>query len=213
MVVNSSKGMYFVQKDVRNAFNQEAFESKYIEECFDRYQYIVGDISSSILRLKGFTDDKNSDNYIGKVEEYLETSCALGCPYFILRRIHTNQEFEAYSKRETETASTISVASMNKIAFNKDELVLESSVKNNPRIVLDINRINEMPKGYKTKDIEQFINEDNIQMQNNKKQNYKEQKEEVIENATTYVSSSSDFDPSKKKAFNHNRNRNKNRKQ
>ena len=213
MVVNSSKGMYFVQKDVRNAFNQEAFESKYIEECFDRYQYIVGDISSSILRLKGFTDDKNSDNYIGKVDEYLETSCALGCPYFILRRIHTNQEFEAYSKRETETASTISVASMNKIAFNKDELVLESSVKNNPRIVLDINRINEMPKGYKSKDIEQFINEDNIQMQNNKKQNYKEQKEEVIENATTYVSSSSDFDPSKKKAFNHNRNRNKNRKQ
>ncbi len=213
MVVNSSKGMYFVQKDVRNAFNQEAFESKYIEECFDRYQYIVGDISSSILRLKGFTDDKNSDNYIGKVEEYLETSCALGCPYFILRRIHTNQEFEAYSKRETETASTISVASMNKIAFNKDELVLESSVKNHPRIVLDINRINEMPKGYKSKDIEQFINEDNIQMQNNKKQNYKEQKEEVIENATTYVSSSSDFDPSKKKAFNHNnRNRNKNRK-
>ena len=213
MVVNSSKGMYFVQKDVRNAFNQEAFESKYIEECFDRYQYIVGDISSSILRLKGFTDDKNSDNYIGKVEEYLETSCALGCPYFILRRIHTNQEFEAYSKRETETASTISVASMNKIAFNKDELVLESSVKNHPRIVLDINRINEMPKGYKSKDIEQFINEDNIQMQNNKKQNYKEQKEEVIENATTYVSSSSDFDPSKKKAFNYNnRNRNKNRK-
>lgn len=213
MVVNSSKGMYFVQRDVRNAFNQEAFESKYIEECFDRYQYIVGDISSSILRLKGFTDDKNSDNYIGKVEEYLETSCALGCPYFILRRIHTNQEFEAYSKRETETASTISVASMNKIAFNKDELVLESSVKNHPRIVLDINRINEMPKGYKSKDIEQFINEDNIQMQNNKKQNYKEQKEEVIENATTYVSSSSDFDPSKKKAFNHNnRNRNKNRK-
>lgn len=213
MVVNSSKGLYFVQKDVRNAFDQEAFESKYIEECFDRYQYIVGDISSSILRLKGFTDDKNSDNYIGKVEEYLETSCALGCPYFILRRIHTNQEFEAYSKRETETASTISVASMNKIAFNKDELVLESSVKNHPRIVLDINRINEMPKGYKSKDIEQFINEDNIQMQNNKKQNYKEQKEEVIENATTYVSSSSDFDPSKKKAFNHNnRNRNKNRK-
>ena len=213
MVVNSSKGMYFVQKDVRNAFNQEAFESKYIEECFDRYQYIVGDISSSILRLKGFTDDKNSDNYIGKVEEYLETSCALGCPYFILRRIHTNQEFEAYSKRETETASTISVASMNKVAFNKDELVLETSVKNNPRIVLDINRINEMPKGYKTKDIEQFINEDNIQMQNNKKQNYKEQKDEIIENATTYVSSSSDFDPSKKKAFNHNnRNRNKNRK-
>ncbi len=213
MVVNSSKGMYFVQKDVRNAFDQEAFESKYIEECFDRYQYIVGDISSSILRLKGFTDDKNSDNYIGKVDEYLETSCALGCPYFILRRIHTNQEFEAYSKRETETASTISVASMNKVAFNKDELVLEASVKNTPRIVLDINRINEMPKGYKNKDVEQFINEDNIQMQNNKKQNYKEQKEEVIENATTYVSSSSDFDPSKKKAFNHNnRNKNKNRK-
>ena len=130
-----------------------------------------------------------------------------------MRRIHTNQEFEAYSKRETETASTISVASMNKVAFNKDELVLEASVKNTPRIVLDINRINEMPKGYKNKDVEQFINEDNIQMQNNKKQNYKEQKEEVIENATTYVSSSSDFDPSKKKAFNHNnRNRNKNRK-
>ena len=212
MVVNSSKGMYFVQKDVRNAFNQEAFESKYIEECFDRYQYIVGDISSSILRLKGFSDDKNSDNYIGKVSEYLETSCALGCPYFILKRLHNNQEYEMYSKKETETASTITVASMDKIAFNKDELVLESSPKTKPRIVLDINRINEMPKGYKSKDIEAFINEDTAQMQNNKKQNYKEQKEEVIENATTYVSSSSDFDPSKKKAFNHNRNKNKNRK-
>ena len=54
MLIDSRKGRYKVESNYRDAFRLEAFEEKYIEECFDKYLYIVGDISSGILRLKGF---------------------------------------------------------------------------------------------------------------------------------------------------------------
>jgi len=57
MLIKSSKGLYKVEKNYREAFNLEMFQDKYIEECFDKYQYIVGDFSSNILRLKGFDDN------------------------------------------------------------------------------------------------------------------------------------------------------------
>jgi uncharacterized protein YutD len=48
MLIKCSKGMYKVEKNYRDAFKVEEFQEKYLEECFDRYPYIVGDISSNI---------------------------------------------------------------------------------------------------------------------------------------------------------------------
>ena len=36
MVIKTSKGMYQILKNYRDAFNEEAFVGKYIEECFDK---------------------------------------------------------------------------------------------------------------------------------------------------------------------------------
>ena len=87
MVIKTEKGMYKVEKNYRDAFQLEAFVDKYIEECFDKYPYIVGDISAGILRSKGFDADPKSDNYYGYIDDYLELSCAFGCPFYVLKRI------------------------------------------------------------------------------------------------------------------------------
>ena len=86
--------MYQILKNYRDAFNEEAFVGKYIEECFDKYMYIVGDISSGILRLKGFDTNPKSKNYYGFIEDYLEISCAFGCPFYIMKRIKSDKVFE-----------------------------------------------------------------------------------------------------------------------
>ena len=60
MVFKSKKGYYQLIADFKKAFDIEIFEHTYVEECFDRYPYIVGDLSDGKLRLKGFTtDDKD----------------------------------------------------------------------------------------------------------------------------------------------------------
>lgn len=87
MVVETSKGKYELVKNNRDAFNKEQFEEKYIEECFDKYPYLVGDISSGILRIKGFTGEQSGLNSFKLIPDYLYESCAFSCAYFILKRI------------------------------------------------------------------------------------------------------------------------------
>lgn len=57
MVFKSKKGYYEIITNFKNAFNLANFEEAYIEECFDKYPYVVGDLSDNILRLKGFSTD------------------------------------------------------------------------------------------------------------------------------------------------------------
>lgn len=87
MVVETIKGKYEMVKDYRNAFNKEQFEEKYIEECFDKYPYLVGDISSGLLRIKGFNETENDPNNYKRIPDYLSESCSFNCAYFILKRI------------------------------------------------------------------------------------------------------------------------------
>lgn len=74
-------------KNVKGAFNQEDFVSKYMEELFDKYDYIVGDISSGILRLKGFSGDERKSNSYKTIPDYLMEGCVYNCAYYILKRI------------------------------------------------------------------------------------------------------------------------------
>ena len=52
---------YKIIKDYRDAFDEEAFKERYTS-FFEGYDYIVGDIAYSKLRLKGFTKKGNKFN-------------------------------------------------------------------------------------------------------------------------------------------------------
>ena len=62
------------------------------ETCKDKdYDYIVGDIAYSKLRLKGFNKKNNKNfnqiNDYKNVEKYIKENCAFDCKYFILEKI------------------------------------------------------------------------------------------------------------------------------
>ncbi len=85
---------YEVIEDFRDGWNEEEFTSRY-SEILHKYDYIVGDWGYNQLRLRGFFDDQNDKaNYETKfstVPEYLLEFCNFGCPYFILKKIKTNE--------------------------------------------------------------------------------------------------------------------------
>lgn len=87
MIIKSSFGNFELIKDHREAFNLEQFESRYVDVAFDKYTYIVGDISSNILRLKGFSKTEDSENTYKKIPDYLNESCQVNCAHFILKRL------------------------------------------------------------------------------------------------------------------------------
>lgn len=86
--VNNQK--YEIIKNYKDAFDKEDFLSKCTDYFYD-YDYIVGDIAYSKLRLKGFYDEKakkvKSYNNIKNLDNYLKTNCANDCKYFVLKKI------------------------------------------------------------------------------------------------------------------------------
>lgn len=80
---------YELIKNYRDAFEKEEFISKCTDYFID-YDYIVGDIAYSKLRLKGFYKSNNKKvnkiNNYDNLEEYLKDNCAVDCRYFILKR-------------------------------------------------------------------------------------------------------------------------------
>ena len=164
MVIKTKKGMFQVQKNYRDAFNEGEFVDKYIEECMDKYAYIVGDISSGILRLKGFDTDPKSKNHFGFIEDYLEISCAFGCPYYVLKRIRSQEEFEKLEKNAVAPeVEEIKIKPLKKENFDKESLVLKTTPKEKPKILIDMNKINAIPKGELSPELKEFVNQDMIQ--------------------------------------------------
>lgn len=195
MVFKCEKGMYHLQSNYRDAFNLEKFIDKYIEECFDKYTYIVGDVSSDILRLKGFDTDPKSKNFYGNINDYLEKSCSLGCAYYVLKRIKSEGEYEhlqKQTKNKSNQPAGPNITPIVKENFDKESLVLKSSPKIRSRIVIDMARINSIPKGSLPKDVQDSIEAEN--KQSRRREFEPKQKEEPT---TSYISASPDFDPSK----------------
>ena len=87
MIIETTKGTFELIKNVKDAFIKDQFESKYIEECFNKYEYIGGDVSSDILRLKGFDGNPNSPKSYKTIPDYLYESCQYNCAYYILHRV------------------------------------------------------------------------------------------------------------------------------
>ncbi len=82
---------YKLIKDNGECFDLELVKEK-ITDYFKDYDYIVGDIAYSKLRLKGFTkkDNKmnNEINDFDRLDKYILENCAYGCKYFILEKIN-----------------------------------------------------------------------------------------------------------------------------
>ena len=91
MIVEVENNKYKLIKDYRECFDKDMFLEKYTD-YFENFDYIVGDMAYSKLRLKGF--NKKSNKYFNKIndynnlDKYLKENCAYGCKYFVLEKIN-----------------------------------------------------------------------------------------------------------------------------
>ena len=212
MLIKCSKGYYHLKNNFRDAFNEEAFCEAYLEECFDNDSYIVGDIAAGILRLKGFNNDPKSPNYYGFIDDYLEISCVVGSPYYVLRRISEaeyNKIKDIPKLSDTDTSGFV-INELVKESFDKESLVLESNPKRRPNIELNMQRINSIPQGK----LPDYLREEPKKETKEIAPGYGKVDSNV--QVQSYVSSSNGFDPSKvqnRNQFNkNNNNKNKDKK-
>ena len=93
MDIEVGNNKYKIIKDYRDAFDKDLFLEKYTD-FFDAYDYIVGDIAYSKLRLKGFTKKgnklHNKINDYNNLDKYIKNNCAYDCRYFVLEKIKEN---------------------------------------------------------------------------------------------------------------------------
>ena len=87
VIINNKE--YDVIVNYRDAFNEEEFLDKCTDYFYD-YDYIVGDIAYSKLRLKGFYDEGNKKvnkiNNYKNLDNYLKNNCANDCKYFVVKK-------------------------------------------------------------------------------------------------------------------------------
>ena len=88
--INLEGNTYEIIKEYKNGYNKEELEKKYTD-YFENYDYIVGDIAYSKLRLKGFNKKGNKNlnkiNDYRNLDKYIKEDCAYDCKYFILEKI------------------------------------------------------------------------------------------------------------------------------
>ena len=78
--------LYSVIVNERNALDIETLKKKY-DPYLDQYDYLVGDVSSEHLRLKGFYKDAARTSIDKKelaIVDYITEYCNPGSPYFVL---------------------------------------------------------------------------------------------------------------------------------
>jgi uncharacterized protein YutD len=87
-IVETTAGTYELIKNHKEAFDIVKFQERYVEEIYDKYEYIVGDVSSEILRIKGFYAGLNKEPNIKEIPTHLNETCNYNTAYFILKRIN-----------------------------------------------------------------------------------------------------------------------------
>jgi len=89
-IIELENNKYKLIENYNDGFNEEEIKEKYTD-FFEGYDYIVGDIAYSKLRLKGFNkksnENFNSINDFSRLKTYLKENCAYGCKYFVLEKI------------------------------------------------------------------------------------------------------------------------------
>ncbi|HHX76327.1 MAG TPA: YutD family protein [Acholeplasmataceae bacterium] len=87
MIIETEVGTFELLKNHRDAFDIIKFQERYVDVAFDRYTYLVGDMASDILRIKGFSQDPKSPNGYKKIPDYINESCNHNCPFYVLKRV------------------------------------------------------------------------------------------------------------------------------
>lgn len=81
--------MYLIKRNFRDAFDLEGFKHRFADILLE-YDYIVGDYSGDLLRMRGFYEEGRHnaplDQTINHLEDYLMESVNFGAPYFVLER-------------------------------------------------------------------------------------------------------------------------------
>ena len=89
-IIEVENNKYELIENYKEGFELEDFINHYTD-FFEGYDYIVGDIAYSKLRLKGFYDSNNKKakkiNDFKNLDKYLEENCAVECKYFVLKKI------------------------------------------------------------------------------------------------------------------------------
>lgn len=99
---------YEIIANVKDALDIEMLKEKY-DPYLDQYDYLVGDVSSEQLRLKGFYDENDRvaiDKKANAIVDYLEEYCNPGSAYFILRLAQENQIKKIAFGRQNKRKST-----------------------------------------------------------------------------------------------------------
>lgn len=90
MIIEVGNNKYKLIKDYKDAFDKDEFIEKFTS-FFNEYDYIVGDVAYSKLRLKGFTKKENKIhnkiNDYANVDKYIKENCAFDCKHFVLERM------------------------------------------------------------------------------------------------------------------------------
>ncbi|MFH0766823.1 MAG: YutD-like domain-containing protein [Bacillota bacterium] len=92
MTIDTDFGQFELIKDHREAFDLVKFQERYVDVAFDRYTYLVGDMSSGMLRIKGFNSDPKSPNGYKRIPDYLNESCQVNCAHYVLKRVKPVQD-------------------------------------------------------------------------------------------------------------------------
>lgn len=89
-IINVNNNKYELVKVYKEGFNEEDFKER-CTEYFDEFDYIFGDYSYDVLRLKGFYDKNNKQvkkiNNIEILENYIKEFCSHECRWFLLKKV------------------------------------------------------------------------------------------------------------------------------
>lgn len=114
VVINQREYRLLVNQ--REALDREVLKQKY-DPYLDQYDYLVGDVSSEHLRLRGFYNDyvKTSiDRKKSTIVDYLTEYCNPGAPYFILESLQPSRK-----PRPTQRRRPARKRPKNKAAFSE----------------------------------------------------------------------------------------------
>ncbi len=91
-IIESTVGIFELLNNYKDAFDIAVFQERYLDEIYDKYDYIVGDVSANVLRLKGFYADLTKPQNVKEIPIHLNESCNYYSGYFILKRISLTED-------------------------------------------------------------------------------------------------------------------------
>ncbi|WP_051237928.1 YutD family protein [Lacticigenium naphthae] len=105
ILINEEK--YHIVENYNEAFDIEKFNERF-SDILEKYDYIVGDMSYDMLRLRGFYEDSVRkapiDMRISSLEDYLVEYCSFGCGYYVLKRESARKQQPKESANHKEPA-------------------------------------------------------------------------------------------------------------